>query len=161
MTHTHAAQRSQAKAIQLITSRDNPLMQRLRKHAQDAAAYRKLGEVWLEGDHLCSACLARGVAVSLAVIADTAWLGEHGVAASSDEMARSLSDIARQADKVVVVPEVLWKGLTALESPSKPLPVVVLGGDSTGPSQSGLRAAGEERHPPTSITSIRKCCRCG
>ena len=44
---------------QLITSRDNPLVQRLRKHAQDPSAYRKLGEVWLEGDHLCSACLAR------------------------------------------------------------------------------------------------------
>jgi len=119
MTDTHAAPRPLAKATQLITSRDNPLVQRLRKHAQDPAAYRKLGEVWLEGDHLCSACLAREVPVPLAVIADTAWLGEHGVAASSDEQARRLSEIARQADKVVVVPEALWKGLTALESPAK------------------------------------------
>jgi TrmH family RNA methyltransferase len=119
MTDTHAARRPLAKATQLITSRDNPLVQRLRKHAQDPAAYRKLGEVWLEGDHLCSACLAREVPVPLAVIADTAWLGEHGVAASSDEQARRLSEIARQADKVVVVPEALWKGLTALESPAK------------------------------------------
>jgi TrmH family RNA methyltransferase len=102
---------------QLITSRDNPLVQRLRKHAQDPAAYRKLGEVWLEGDHLCSACLARGEAVPLAVIADTAWLGEHGVAASADALARRLSDLARQASKVVVVPEVLWKVFTGLESP--------------------------------------------
>jgi TrmH family RNA methyltransferase len=102
---------------QLITSRDNPLVQRLRKHAQDPAAYRKLGEVWLEGDHLCSACLARGEAVPLAVIADTAWLGEHGVAAGTDALARRLSDLARQASKVVVVPEVLWKVFTGLESP--------------------------------------------
>jgi TrmH family RNA methyltransferase len=119
MTDTYAGRRPQAKATQLITSRDNPLVQRLRKHAQDATAYRKLGEIWLEGDHLCSACLARGVHVPLAVIADTAWLGEHGVAASNDEQARSLSAIARQADKVVVVPETLWKGLTALESPAR------------------------------------------
>lgn len=101
---------------QLITSRDNPLVQRLRKHVQDPSAYRKLGEVWLEGDHLCSACLARGVPVPLAVIADTAWLGEHGMAAGHDELARKLSELARRADKVVVVPQVLWKVFSGLES---------------------------------------------
>lgn len=101
---------------QLITSRDNPLVQRLRKHAQDPSAYRKLGEVWLEGDHLCSACLARGVPVALAVIADTVWLGEHGTAAGHDGLARKLSELARQADKVVVVPQVLWKVFSGLES---------------------------------------------
>lgn len=101
---------------QLITSRDNPLVQRLRKHAQDPSAYRKLGEVWLEGDHLCSACLARGVPVSLAVIADTAWLGEHGMAAGHDELARKLSELARRADKIVVVPQALWKVFSGLES---------------------------------------------
>ena len=105
--------------VQLITSRDNPLIQRLKKHAQDPAAYRKLGEVWLEGDHLCSACLARNVAVPVAVIADTAWLGEHGVACGSDETARRLTDLVRQADKVVVVPESLWKAFTGLESPAR------------------------------------------
>ena len=41
-----------------ISSRDNPLLVRLRKLARDPAAYRKLGEVWLEGDHLCSALRA-------------------------------------------------------------------------------------------------------
>lgn len=101
---------------QLITSRENPLLQRLRKHAQDPAAYRKLGEVWLEGDHLCSACLARQVPVGLALIADTAWLGEHGVAASDDAAAKQLTDLARQAAKVVVVPESLWKHFSGLES---------------------------------------------
>ncbi len=105
--------------VQLITSRDNPLIQRLRKHAQDSAAYRKLDEVWLEGDHLCSACLDRGVQAPLAVIADTAWLGEHGCAAGGDAQAVRLSDLARQADKVVVVPEAMWKVFTGLESPAR------------------------------------------
>ncbi|RZI83665.1 MAG: RNA methyltransferase [Rubrivivax sp.] len=104
---------------QLVTSRDNPLVQRLRKLAQDPAAYRKLGEVWLEGDHLCSACLARGQAVPLAVIADTAWLGEHGLARRGEPLALKLTDLAQQADKVVVVPEALWKGFTGLESPAR------------------------------------------
>jgi TrmH family RNA methyltransferase len=39
-------------------SRDNPLLVRLRRLAQDGGAYRRVGQVWLEGDHLCAA-LAR------------------------------------------------------------------------------------------------------
>jgi TrmH family RNA methyltransferase len=105
--------------VQLVTSRDNPLVQRLRKLAQDPAAYRKLGEVWLEGDHLCSACLTRGQTVPVAVVADTAWLGEHGLAGRDDALAQKLSALARQARKVVVVSEVLWKGFTGLESPAR------------------------------------------
>ena len=42
--------------IQHITSRDNPVLMRLRKLAGDAAAYRKIGSVWLEGDHLAPRC---------------------------------------------------------------------------------------------------------
>lgn len=105
--------------VQLVTSRDNPLVQRLRKHAQDPAAYRKLDEIWLEGDHLCAASLSRQMPVSLAVIADTAWLGEHGVAASNDDGARHLSQLARQASKVVVVPAALWKQFSGLESAAR------------------------------------------
>lgn len=43
-----------------ITSRDNPLLARVRKLAVDGQAYRKAGEAWLEGDHLCEAARARG-----------------------------------------------------------------------------------------------------
>lgn len=43
-----------------ITSKDNPLFKRLRTLAQDPGAYRKVGEIWLEGDHLCRALLTRG-----------------------------------------------------------------------------------------------------
>ncbi|WP_290870750.1 RNA methyltransferase [Aquabacterium sp.] len=110
---------TQPPTVQLITSRDNPLIQRLRKLGQDALAYRKLGEVWLEGDHLCSAALHRGQVVPLAVVADTAWLGEHGLASSSDALAARISQLARQALKVVVVPEALFKGFTGLESPAR------------------------------------------
>jgi RNA methyltransferase, TrmH family len=45
---------------QYIESRDNPLLKRLRMLAQDNTAYRKIGQVWLEGDHLCRALLAPG-----------------------------------------------------------------------------------------------------
>ncbi|MEK6667347.1 MAG: RNA methyltransferase [Pseudomonadota bacterium] len=105
--------------IQSITSRENALIQRLRRLAQDALAYRKQGEVWLEGDHLCSACLARGVPVPVAIVADSAWIGEHGTATGDDERAALASRLARAADKVIVVPEALWKAFTGLESPAR------------------------------------------
>ena len=41
--------------MNLITSRDNPLVKELRRLAQDSTAYRKSKRVWLEGDHLCRA----------------------------------------------------------------------------------------------------------
>ena len=37
-----------------ISSRSHALVKDLRRLAQDPGAYRKLGRVWLEGDHLCS-----------------------------------------------------------------------------------------------------------
>ncbi|HEX2012253.1 MAG TPA: RNA methyltransferase [Roseateles sp.] len=90
-----------------ITSRDNPALQRLRKLGQDGGAYRKLGSVWLEGDHLARACLQRGHAVSLAVVTETAY-------ARPD-----LRALADAAPKVLVVPDALFKGLSGLESPAQ------------------------------------------
>ncbi len=46
-------------SLDVITSRDNPWVKQLRVLAQDGTAYRKQGQVWLEGDHLCRALLAR------------------------------------------------------------------------------------------------------
>lgn len=109
----------QMTSVQLITSRDNPTIQRLRKLAQDPNAYRKLGEVWLEGDHLCSACLDRGQQVPVAVIADVAWLGEHGMGSGVDPLAVRLTELARQAARVVVVPQALWATFSGLESPAR------------------------------------------
>ena len=56
----------------IISSRDNALVKKLRALAQDATAYRKLGQVWLEGDHLCRALLARGLQPQAVVMAQSA-----------------------------------------------------------------------------------------
>lgn len=90
-----------------ITSRDNPALQRLRKLSQDGGAYRKLGSVWLEGDHLVRACLQRGHAVTLAVITETA---------AQDPALRALADAA---PKILVVPAALFKSISGLESPAQ------------------------------------------
>ncbi len=91
-----------------ITSRDNPVLQRLRKLSQDGSAYRRLGSVWLEGDHLARACLQRGHAVSLAVVTETGYA-----------QSPALQALADAAPKVLVVPDALFKTLSGLESPAQ------------------------------------------
>lgn len=40
-----------------ITSKDNPLLQKIRRLGRNPAAYRDEGVAWIEGDHLCRAYL--------------------------------------------------------------------------------------------------------
>jgi TrmH family RNA methyltransferase len=96
-----------AITIEHITSRDNPLVKRLRKLAQDPGAYRRQGELWLEGDHLCRAACARGVKPRLVVLSESA---------SADG---ALCDqLAATASRVVVLPDALFASVSALESPA-------------------------------------------
>lgn len=88
-----------------ISSRDNPLLKDLRKLAQDPGAYRKLGRVWLEGDHLCRAALVRGVRPALAVFAESFW-------------PQAQFEWADAAEKTVVVADALLAAASGLESPS-------------------------------------------
>ena len=90
--------------VKHITSRDNPLLVRLRKLTADPVAYRKLGAVWIEGEHLCSAFVQRGGAVLQAVITEEAW------------QVPALRRLASTAPAVVVVPVPLMATLSALES---------------------------------------------
>ena len=106
-------------SIKAITSRDNPLLVRLRKLAADPAAYRKLGEVWIEGEHLCSAFVQRGGAVPQAVISEAGW------------QTPALRQLASAASEVAVVPDTLMSGLSTLESPPPLCFVVPWGGAGT------------------------------
>ena len=89
-----------------ITSRDNPLLKELRKTAHDNTAYRKAGRFWVEGDHLCSAALQRGVQPALAVFSESFW-------------PQAPVGYARAAIKSIVIPEALFAELSGLESPAK------------------------------------------
>lgn len=88
-----------------ITSRDNPLLKRLRLLAQDSTAYRKQGQVWLEGDHLCRALLARGHRPATAVFSESFW-------------PKAPHDLRDAADHIVTVPDALMAGISGLESPA-------------------------------------------
>ncbi len=91
--------------VKAIRSRDNPLLVRLRKLVGDPAGYRRLGDVWLEGDHLCSALIQRGGVALYAVITEAAW----------DEP--RWRELANAAAAVAVVPQPLMADLSTLESP--------------------------------------------
>lgn len=91
---------------QLVTSAANPLVKDLRKLSQDSHAYRKLGRVWLEGDHLCSAALKRGIRPEVAVFSQSAW----------DEQSFGLSG---EAARDVIVTDEIFRGLSPLDSPAR------------------------------------------
>jgi RNA methyltransferase, TrmH family len=101
-----------ASVVKPITSRDNPLLVKLRKLGGDPAAYRKLGEVWIEGEHLCTAFAHRGGVPHHAVITESAWEQP------------ALRELALRAEQVAIVPGPLMAASSSLESPP-PLGFVV------------------------------------
>ena len=90
----------------LIGSRENALWKDMRRLAQDGTAYRKQGRIWLEGDHLCRAALARGVAPAMALFSESYW-----------PVARA--QWAQAAIKKIVMTDALFAGLSGLESPAR------------------------------------------
>ena len=91
--------------LTVIHSRDNAFVKDLRRLSQDSTAYRKQGRVWLEGDHLCSAALQRGVQPAIAVFSESFW-----------PMAPAV--YAKAAIKVIVVADALFADISGLESPA-------------------------------------------
>jgi RNA methyltransferase, TrmH family len=92
--------------VQSIGARDNPLLVRLRRLARGGTAYRKQGQVWIEGEHLCSALRARGGVPAQAVIAESAWADPR------------LRELALGAARVARVSDALFATVSALESPA-------------------------------------------
>ena len=92
--------------VTAIHSRDNAFVKELRKLSHDSTAYRKQGQVWLEGDHLCRAALARGLRPKVAVFAESFW-------------PQVPAEWAQAADKVVVLADALFADVSGLESPAR------------------------------------------
>ena len=93
-----------------VESRDNALVKRLRALSRPGAAYRKHGVFWIEGEHLCSAAVARGVDLEVAVFAESFWPQTD---AGWAHQARTL------ARKCVVMPDALIAELSGLESAAR------------------------------------------
>ena len=92
--------------MNLITSRDNALFKTWRRLAQDSTAYRKAGQFWLEGDHLCRAAVARGVQ-PLQWVFSASYFEEQG------------HQWEGMGNALFVVPDALFAQLSGLESPAR------------------------------------------
>lgn len=88
----------------IIQSRDNPLLLRLRKLSRNPGAYRKAGELWLEGEHLCSALRERGRPALQAVVSESAW------------QQAPRRQLAQWAPRIALVPDALFESFSALPS---------------------------------------------
>ena len=89
-----------------ITSRDNPLLRRLRHLLSNPTSYRQEGELCIEGEHLCSAYLARGHRPGLAVFSESAW------------QRLPLRELAAGAGEVQLVADRLLAQISTLPSPA-------------------------------------------
>ena len=92
--------------MKVITSRDNPQVKAWRRLAQDTTAYRKAGQFWLEGDHLCRAAVERGVR-PLQMVLCASFHEEQG------------AQWAGLTDQLFVLPDALFASLSGLESPAR------------------------------------------
>jgi len=90
----------------LISSRDNPFLKDLRRLASGSTDYRKQGRFWAEGDHLVRAALQRGVRPEVGVFSETFW-----------PLAKE--KYTQAAIKNVVIPDVFYDAISALESPAR------------------------------------------
>ena len=96
-----------------IESRSNPLLVRVRKLLDDPSAYRKSGQMVIEGEHLCAAWTASGRGPVLqAIVSQAGWEQP------------SLRAIAAPAEALAIVSPTAMAGLTGLESPAAILFVV-------------------------------------
>ena len=112
-----------------ISSRDNPLVKDLKRLAQDSGAYRRQGRVWVEGDHLCRAALARGLRPALGVFSEYFW-------------PLASADIAHAAIKNIVLDDVLMATVSGLESPA-PM-AASISATSTGVSKVAVAASSSQ-----------------
>lgn len=94
------------RAAVRIDSRRNPVLVSLRRLVRDGSAYRRGGPIWIEGEHLCAAAMARRVAVRQALLTDEAWARP------------GLRELAGHAERVAVVPAGLLAECATLESPA-------------------------------------------
>jgi len=97
---------SAERRVSHVSSRDNAIVKTVRRLSRDNLAYRKLGQVWLEGDHLCRAAREQRVNPALAVFAASAW-----------QAAGSSWDLGPA--RVAVLPDALFDEVSALESPGR------------------------------------------
>jgi TrmH family RNA methyltransferase len=127
-----------------IASRDNPLLVRVRRLNATPDAYRQLGLVWLEGEHLVRAALARG------------WRLQELLVPARRESDAMLQSLSPHASKLRVVDDSLWSGIGSLSSKAGVAALAAWPGEL--PVQSGQRGVVLDRlQDPGNLGSILRC----
>jgi TrmH family RNA methyltransferase len=88
-----------------VRSRDNAQFKELRRLTQDNGAYRRQGRIWIEGEHLCQAALARGWRPAQIVVSEQGLPLVHAL------------DVDHATPRLQLA-NALWSQLSALGSPA-------------------------------------------
>jgi TrmH family RNA methyltransferase len=97
------------RSAEVIHSKDNSLFKKLRTLNRDTSGYKQIQELFLEGEHLCSAAHLRSVPI------------EHLVCTQSyfPLLSKSHANWIGAAKKISVFQDALFKSLSTLASPSE------------------------------------------
>lgn len=94
---------AQTEGPMRIESRENSLVRQLLRLSGQSTAYRKLGQFWIEGDHLCRSAMQRQVVPAIAVYAESFW-------------SCAGAQWAGAAARTVLLPDLLFERISGLES---------------------------------------------
>ncbi len=89
-----------------VHSLDNPLVRDIRALQRRPTAYRALGRIWIEGDHVVAAWRSRFTATTIVVVSEDRVRDE------------ATQEVLRAAAQVVVVPSAVFARLSDLPSPA-------------------------------------------
>jgi len=90
----------------VVVSRDNPLVKQLRRLGEQGTAYRRTGQYWVEGEHLCRAALDGRLRPLVLVVAES-W------------QPRLPQAWVRAAGRLVVLADRLFADISTLDSPAQ------------------------------------------
>lgn len=96
------------KPSEIIQSKDNPLIKKIRGIGADAKAFKNTRVLWLEGEHLCSAAFDKGVHIEHLVCSQTSYR----------ELLASYPLWFEKTDRVSIVHDSLLKLISNLPSPA-------------------------------------------
>jgi TrmH family RNA methyltransferase len=96
----------QTPAPEIIQSKDNPLVKKIKGLIAEARSYQSAAQLWLEGEHLCMAAFDKGVEVEQLICA----------AAEFGSLLKRYPAWFKQAKKISLIEDSLLKSVSSLPS---------------------------------------------